>query len=257
MRVIVYLFIFFTGYTFSYEHESTFFEHCRGVKKEFSAIGEVFFKAKVKESEHDPKKPAVLLVHGLSASPKHWHRTIPELEKAGFDVYYVYVQYGKPDGFKKSIDKIKNVATSIFKEHKTLHLVGHSLGGVASIEVAYLLQQEGYPIKKVVTINSPLKGTFMMNGLTQLAFPPHLVEILKPSTVFQKELSEKGKKLFESKVDIFHVATETDHLVPGVDTCFLNHCKDKMILKGTGHLSAINESILHKKLIDWLKENYE
>ncbi len=255
MKLKAFLLFILSSTLFSYEYQSTFFEHCRGLKKEVSAIGSILFYASVKEPIHDASKPAVLLVHGLSASPKHWHLVIPELEKAGFDVYTVYVNYRKPDGFKKSVERIREVATFIFKDHATVHLVGHSLGGVASVEAAFSLQNEGFPLKKIVTINSPLKGSHIVNSITKIALPSHLIDVLDPNSPYQREFAEKGKSLFENKTALFHIATETDHLVPGVSSCFFNQCTDKMILKGSGHLSALNEPQVHQRLITWLKSH--
>lgn len=253
MKLIIFFFVFLQTTCFSHEFQSTFFDHATASGKEITAFSSVLFKEPLKERSHDPSKPAVLLVHGLSASPKHWHVAVPELEKAGFDVYFVRLHYGKPDGFAKGVAEIERKAKEIFNDHETVHLLGHSLGGVAVIEAAYALQQEGYLIQKIVTINSPLKGTKMMNYATKIAFPTHLIDVLEPEAPFLKALSKKGKALWLGNTKIFHIAAETDHLVPGVDCCFLDHCNEKLILKGCGHLSTLNERYVHNKLITWLK----
>lgn len=252
-KTTIFFFIFLQTACYSHDYQSSFLEHAQASGKEISAVSTVFFKTPLKEGPHDPSKPAVLLVHGLSASPKHWHLAIPKLETAGFDVYFVRLHYGKPDGFAKGVAEIERMAKEIFKDHEVVHLIGHSLGGVAVIEAGYALQQEGYPIKKVVTINSPLRGTKMMNSATKIAFPTHLIEVLEPDALFLKALSKKGKTLWMNNTEIFHIAVETDHLVPGVDCCFLPHCKEKLILKGCGHLSTLNERYVHEKLVTWLK----
>ncbi len=221
--------------------------------KEFSAFVQKM-SAHVKEAPaKDPNKKAVLLVHGLNSSPKDWHNLFKDLQAEGYEVYTIYLSYWKPDGFTQSVQKIQDKVLAILKVHPSVDIIGHSLGGLASVQAVNQLGIHQKQITRLITINSPLNGTTVMNRFTRLFIPDHLIEVLTYDCAFTNQLRQQSLETGKAGVRFFHTATESDHLVRDLDTCFLPQFEEGVVITEEGHLSTLNSPSVRSKILEWLK----
>ncbi len=235
----------------NYQRQSTATSHIKAAGNEISAFSKKWFQT-LPNNAPDPTKPAVLLVHGLWASPSDWKFLVNDLNQQGYDVYTISVSYMKKDGFCRGVNQIQTLAKEILETHTRLDFIGHSLGGVAVVNAVNDLREIKSQIKHVITINSPLNGTTLMNAFTRFFLPSHLREILTCNSPFTQQLRRNSIKSHEEGVLFFHTATESDHLVNGLKTCFLPQFQEGIIVSAEGHLSTLNNPHVRKKVIEWL-----
>lgn len=227
--------------------------HLIAGKKEFVAFVQKM-SAKVKEEPvKNISKRAVLLVHGLNSSPKDWHELFADLKAEGYEVYTIYLSYWKKDGFNESVLKIQEKTLAILQNHPTVDIIGHSLGGVAAVQAVNQLGAQQRQVTRLITINSPLNGTTIMNRFTALIIPDHLVEVLTHNGPFVQTLREQSLTAAKSGVRFYHTAAESDHLVREIDACFLPRFEDAVVVTEEGHLSTLNCGSVREKILQWLK----
>jgi len=95
----------------------------------------------------------VLLAHGWDSNSWRWERLLPFLIQAGFTV----VAIDAPDhglsrgGF--SLPKYASFLDAAAKKFKPVFLIGHSIGGAASLFYQYKYQNAG--LKKMVVLGAP------------------------------------------------------------------------------------------------------
>lgn len=116
----------------------------------------------MKHCEHvkivDGADTAVLMVHGICSTPRHFDFLIPEIPD-NVSVYNMLLDgHGKgvADFRKTSMKKwkaqVKSVLDTLCKTHSKVYIVGYSLGTLLTLE-----QTENYPqIKGMLLLNSPL-----------------------------------------------------------------------------------------------------
>lgn len=239
-------------YSPDYTPENSITSHIKASGREVSASFQKMM-VKVREGQvRDPYKKAVLLIHGLNSSPKDWHMLIDDLKNETFEVYTIYLSYWEENGFNKSVKKIQDKARAILETHATLNVVGHSLGGVAATEAVNQLGLDKRRVKCLITVNSPLNGTTVLNGFTRLFIPAHLVEVLTYQGDFVTRLQSDSLDTKRAGVRIYHTATESDHLVRDISTCFLPHYDEGIVVRGQGHLSTLNCPTVRRKILEWL-----
>lgn len=109
----------------------------------------------------DKKKDLVFVLHGLGSTKAAMWFLGERIEQAGFSVEYIGYQsfYNTPE------EVLENVAGQIsrflLENNRTLHFVGHSLGGL--MIRAYLDSRNVENLGKVVLIGSPNKGTVFVD----------------------------------------------------------------------------------------------
>ena len=235
-----------------YTPKNSLSSHWTAAKKEFVAFVQKM-SAKVKEEPvKNITKPAVLLVHGLNSSPKDWHMLFADLKTQGYEVYTIYLSYWKKDGFNESVLKIQEKVLTILQNHPTVDIIGHSLGGLASVQAVNQLGPQQAQVSRLITVNSPLNGTTILNGFTALFIPDHLVEVLTHDGAFAKQMREQSLATAKSGVRFYHTAAESDHLVREINDCFLPQFQEGVVVTDEGHLSTLNCSSVREKILEWL-----
>lgn len=102
---------------------------------------------------------AVLMVHGICSTPRHFDFLLPELSE-NISVYNILLDgHGKTvadfrkTSMKKWKTQVKNLLDTITKNYKQVYIVGYSMGTLLTMEIA-----EHYPqIKGMLLLNSPIK----------------------------------------------------------------------------------------------------
>lgn len=106
----------------------------------------------------DNADTAVLMVHGICSTPRHFDFLIPEVGK-GISVYNMLLDgHGKGvadfrrTSMKKWKAQVKAALNTLCKTHSKVYIVGYSLGTLLTLE-----QAGDYPqIKGMLLLNSPL-----------------------------------------------------------------------------------------------------
>ncbi len=104
----------------------------------------------------DKKQPNVLLIHGILMNPLEMRFLGNQLEKAGFNVHYVF--------YKSVLRTAPQNAEIIYKKIKKLnlpdlHIVAHSLGGVITMHL--FDKFDDVPKGKVIMLGSPVNGSWI------------------------------------------------------------------------------------------------
>ena len=197
--------------------------------------------------EHKKNTP-VLLVHGYLHNSSCWHIFKKELLKDNPDRLVFTIDLGAMP-FNKSIDgtyqdrmaekiaEIKSLTGS-----NSIHLVGHSMGGMVSAVYACneAEKEDGVKVESVVTIGSPLEGT----PVGQIAFEPlakamrtdsplvsgtyHTFELGKYTVrTYVKESMGDRIGNIRDHVNFFHFGTTSDEFVPHPDSTICAKAKKK------------------------------
>ncbi|MEW8525614.1 MAG: alpha/beta hydrolase family protein [Candidatus Thiodiazotropha endolucinida] len=120
------------------------------------------------------KKEVVVLLHGLGRSNIAMWRLAGRLEDAGFDVQRVGYSSISTTTEEVIADITKQIDDCCANEKRTVHFVGHSLGGL--LIRAYLQENRLTQLGNTVLIGTPNKGTdiadqFKGNCLVELLVP--------------------------------------------------------------------------------------
>lgn len=92
---------------------------------------------------------SIIFVHGAGATPRSFNYVRAQLGDTGHDHYDFAYDTNAP--CRLAIDALKALIASV---SGPVYLVGHSLGGVVSVNAAY----EATAVRGVVTLSSPLGG---------------------------------------------------------------------------------------------------
>jgi pimeloyl-ACP methyl ester carboxylesterase len=121
------------------------------------------------------KGPVVILLHGLSASLKHWQLLIPELTAAGFCTVAVDL-LGHGDSFKPPDPKFYTAQAVLaaledwldcLEIGEPFYLIGHSLGGYLGLRLA---QWHPKNVRSMVLID-PLFSLSQLNLVMKVFMP--------------------------------------------------------------------------------------
>lgn len=183
-------------------------------------------------------KRVTLLVHGFLHNRSGWFYLNHRLSEENLGPVFT-LNLGTPfhhiehyaEVLKNRIDEIKELSGN---ENLEFDLIGHSMGGVVSVECASQINREdSAKIKRIFTMGSPLRGTPI--GFLGVGCP--CAEQMSHGSEFLKDLEEKGKKLKEDNIKLYHFGYGADLVVPADYTHL-----DKQFYKfypHLGHLSAM------------------
>ncbi len=108
----------------------------------------------------DPQPEAVVLVHGLYMKPWTWVSYRRFLTRQGYQVFtFGYKTTRQPF----ALTMMKLVAFVNSRHQQTVHLVGHSMGGILSMRALPKINKSG----KLVMLGSPVKGSKVAKKLHQ------------------------------------------------------------------------------------------
>jgi len=204
---------------------------------------------KWKSSSYKKQRP-ILLIHGYLHNSYDWFYHGRRLKKQGLGPIFT-LNLG--DSFssihshaKRVEEKVKQIANETNTQE--LILIGHSMGGVVASYFALNIAKEN-TITDIVTIASPLRGTFMANFGFGLS-----AKEMKKNSEFILKLKEKIEK--ENDINFYHIATITDQLVRPYDSALIGkNINREYIVNGIGHASLLYSKKVSDKIINWLLES--
>ena len=122
-----------------------------------------------------PKQEIIVLLHGLGRSNIAMWRLAGRLEDAGYEVHQVGYSSIHTSATEIIDDITKQINDCCARKSRTVHFVGHSLGGL--LIRAYLQNNRIDLLGRVVLIGTPNKGS----GIADRFKGNCLVELLVPS----------------------------------------------------------------------------
>ncbi len=189
----------------------------------------------------------ILLVHGYCNNSSIWTLIQRRLVEETLGPIYT-IDLGHPFlAMAEYVKAVRILMDQIQKEtgHPNLVLIGHSMGGIISSMVAL---QEPNAISSVITIASPMSGTF----LAKLGLGQNAREMERKSEYLMK-LNEQLQD--ETKTQFYHIATKTDQIVIPGHSALRGSCpENEFLFEDLGHASLLFSSRVADLLVHWLKK---
>jgi len=190
----------------------------------------------------------ILLVNGYLSFGSTWQYIRSELVKNGFGPVYT-MNIGSGQSIERYAADVQQKAKEIQKHtgRNDLILIGHSKGGlVSSFFAAEHAKASGTEVTDIITIGSPLAGTPVAYiGIGKDAHEMRL------ESEFHRKLRYQISRLHS--IRFFHVASETDEIVPHTSALIGKVASQQLLLKDTGHLSLVFSSRVADQISHWLK----
>lgn len=196
----------------------------------------------------------IVFIHGLNGRKSNWNYLLNKLDqlcagKLGH-FYAISLPCGNhsiADDVQVAVRAIRDLART--SKTGTVHLVGHSRGGLVALFCAGKLQRERAAyVESVATIASPLRGTPWANwgGKLLRIFSLRACEELALQSHIAAQVQHLSK---ENSVRVLHLIATKDFMVPYLSAYLPgNTCKPIE----TGHLGILTHSQTAIILLDWL-----
>lgn len=206
-------------------------------------------KLNPKSVEGNPQQP-ILLIHGLYHNSSAWIEYLRQFKDS--DVGPVFtINLGNPfSSLTTHAEEVQKMVAEIQKitGRKDIMLVGHSMGGIVASKFALDFATEDTVVTDIVTIGSPLKGT----AISKYAGLGKSVKEMHKGSNHTLELSKKI--LMQSKIRFFHIASETDMLVPSWTALFPeNEGAKRLSFPNLGHTALLYTKAVIDPIIDYYK----
>lgn len=109
----------------------------------------------------------ILLVHGWESNASRWKKILPYLQKSGSTIIAIDAPaHGLSSGKEFNVPQYVAFMHVIIQKHKPKHIIGHSLGGIASAYYQHLYKN--HSIEKLVLLGSPSDFTILLSNYIQL-----------------------------------------------------------------------------------------
>jgi len=183
------------------------------------------------ESKLDSSLDTVVGLHGYSARRFTLSGLGHHLEKNRFNVKLINYNFWYPidKTTPKLIDQIDDITQ---KTGKRVKLLGHSQGGVLSIDIG---QQRPDLVQTVIALGPPLKGTHT----AYLNYPIPSCRQMTPNNSYCKELLDRD---FPKEVDFYSIYSPFDQVIRPWHSALLpegyTHLKN-IYVDNVGHLGLI------------------
>ena len=111
--------------------------------------------------------PTVLLVHGWESNAARWQRLVRQLRAKGFNVVAVDGPgHGQSGSRQFNVPLYANLLEAVVEHYQPQGLVGHSIGGFASI---YLLHEGQAPsVQQLAILGTPAELSHILDGFQRL-----------------------------------------------------------------------------------------
>jgi len=191
-------------------------------------------------------KIPILLVHGYIHNSSVWLYHAKKLNKKGFGPIFTVNLGSIFSSIEEYTNVLSNKIDQILKttKKKKIILIGHSMGGLVSLNYATHHQKKNH-IKAIVTIGSPIKGTKMAN----LALGD-CGKQMRPGSFFLRNLNEAIQEVNDFK--IFNIASKTDEIIIPYSSAVIGNAYDVAVLNRIGHNALLYSNRVNKILSNWL-----
>lgn len=190
----------------------------------------------------DPTLPATVLIHAADSNQGEWMPLLAAMNKENVFTFN-FTENREMEDLVRKIHKIRALYLMAGADHVTLHLIGHSLGGIVAAEYGFdeTLAVPGTTVEKVITIASRLKN---MEPPTSLPLYPYCYPILKRIDLLTDKI-EKNRGMLK----LYTIAAENDWLLPHECTLLGD---EQAVIPSCGHVLVTHDAKTHEKVIEWL-----
>ena len=135
----------------------------------------------------------ILLIHGWESNSSRWKKMLPYLKKSGSTIIAIDgPAQGLSSGKEFTVTKYAEFMDVVVKKHQPHHIIGHSLGGKASLYYQYKYQNPG--IQKMVILGAPSDFNIIFNNF---------IKLLGLNNKVEKALEKKYTALLNHDLDLF------------------------------------------------------
>lgn len=202
----------------------------------------------------------ILLVHGWESNTSRWKKLLPFLKETGKTIVAIDAPaHGLSTGIEFTVPTYAKVIAALTKIYNPKYIIGHSIGGAATIYYQYLNQNSN--IEKIVLLGSPSDLQVLINNFC---------EMLSLNDKVKTELENQFSFRFKMKIEDFsgakfatNIATKTLIIHDNQDTVvsiseakkLALHWKNAQLLitDDLGH--AMHNKKLYQKIVSFLNEN--
>lgn len=205
-------------------------------------------------SEDQIDLPATILVHGSGSNQGFWLPLIHDIETAGkklskkFPVFtFNYNEPNEMQALQATIERVKDLYQKSGTENVLLRLVGHSLGGIVSVEYAFSpdLWIEGTKVDKVIAAASRLRN---VKPLTATPFYPYSYDVLE-----RVERCWQSIQKNRAGIELFTVVAEKDWLLPRLSALAGRDNQHSITVKNRGHALICHSHQTRRQIMRWLE----
>ncbi len=144
----------------------------------------------------------ILLVHGWESNTSRWKKLLPFLRETGKTIVAIDAPaHGLSTGIEFTVPNYANVINELTKIYNPKYIIGHSIGGAASIYYQYLNQNSN--IEKMVLLGSPSDLQVLIDNFC---------EMLSLNDKVKFELENQFSSRFKMKIDAFSGAKFAKHI---------------------------------------------
>ncbi|MES2574408.1 MAG: alpha/beta fold hydrolase [Bacteroidota bacterium] len=201
----------------------------------------------------------ILLIHGWESNSSRWKKILPYLKKSGSTIIAIDgPAQGLSSGKEFTVPKYAEFIDIVVKKYHPNYIIGHSLGGKASLYYQYKYQNPA--IQKMVILGAPSDFNIIFKNFTTLLSLNNKVTkalVNKYTTVLNQNLEEFSAKEFASKINVkgFLAHDIEDSIVLFDEGKKISDSwKDVQFIetKGLGH--KLHDDDLYKKVYQFLFE---
>lgn len=222
--------------------------------KEFHQLFKILTCRRVaRDSAGRDQRTPIVFIHGLNGRKSNWNHLLNCLDQAGSSQLGRFYAISLPSGNHSIAEDVRVAALEIrylARESPTgsVHLVGHSRGGLVALFCAEkLLREQSGRVETIVTIAAPLRGTpwanwgrkflsaFSLRACDELALQSHIAAQVQH---FSKE----------RKARVLHLVAARDFLVPTHSAQLQENASQSI---QTGHLGILTHSQTAAALLRW------
>ena len=135
----------------------------------------------------------ILLIHGWESNSSRWKKMLPYLKISGSTIIAIDgPAQGLSSGKEFTVTKYAEFMDVVVKKYQPHHIIGHSLGGKASLYYQYKYQNPG--IQKMVILGAPSDFNIIFNNF---------IKLLGLNNKVEKALEKKYTALLNHDLDLF------------------------------------------------------
>lgn len=201
----------------------------------------------------------ILLIHGWESNSSRWKKMLPYLKKSGSTIIAIDgPAQGLSSGKEFTVTKYAEFMDIVIQKYQPHHIIGHSLGGKASLYYQYKYQNPG--IQKMVILGAPSDFNIIFNNFIRLLSLNNKVEKAlknKYTVLLNHDLDLFTAQEFASKIDVKgFLAHDIDDIVVlfKEGQKIASSWKDVQFMetKGLGH--KLHDDDLYRKVYAFLFE---
>ena len=215
--------------------------------------------------EFDPEKLPVLFIHGIAGGPLDFSEIIGSIDQTAYQPWVLYY----PSGLRLDLisDYLVNAVAELQSRHGRFEmvLVAHSMGGLVTHsfvkKYAERFPDGSFPIRSVITINSPLRG--MASAASGVSFSPIVVPAWKDVATESEFLRDLEMWDWPSDLPYYLVfsyetGSDDDGVVPIASQIPMKRQREATRLVGfnNSHVGTLQDPKFIKLIRDFLQQKF-